>query len=1029
VTANATIRFLAGFCREHPLDDKVFVCSSFVVGRQVGEALAREAGSWINLRFVTPWTLAGEVLERSGKAGAKRPLTASAELALTDRLLRELYEAGAIGYFGNSERPPTPGLADALHRAIRDLRLAGLTSADLRPERFLVERKGQEIALLVGRYERALEEDGLLDAAAFLSAAARAAGPRSFTPAWTLCPADACLSRLERDLVRAAAGDRLVLVSGDPVFGLARPRHCWPSPGEGDVSQAERLSWLFAPGDVPGGGEDRRIEIFRALGPANECREVLRRLYSEKVPFDQAEVLVPAGAAHATVFHLLSARTRLPVTFGDGVPVSFTSPGRLFFGLLDWLRNDFSSAHLCRLLENGDLVLTPGPSGTPLAARTACRHLRSAMIGWKRDRYLARLCALREAKAADLARVEKGAGEDGAEVDEVRRDALAAAIAEIDDLSAGVGRLLAAFPEPDGKNRYDVRALCEAFAGLLGSSGRADTDFDRRAREVLLGRLSEIREEGRRPAPVMKEALDLLRATGASLRVGASPPLPGHLHVSGFSTGGHSGRPVTFVVGLDEATFPGRGLQDPVLLDDERAALSDALSTSADNLLSGLFGLASALASVRGRVVFSYPSFDVVDGRESFPSSVVLQAFRLQRGEPGLDYGALERDIADAAGFLPGGVDRSFDEIDWWLERLAGRDPVPDGAGSIPANFPDLAAGLVAAAARAGVTLTEFDGIVDIGPLREEVDPLAGNKAVMSASRLELLAKCPFAYFLRHVLKVEAPEEVAFDRARWLDPLQRGSLIHAILCDFMTRVRDRGEAVAAGRHAGLMDEISAAALARMKEEIPPPSDAVFESETRDIRDSLSIFLAAEENLEEKGEPIEFEMEIAKRKIEIGQDRSFFLRGYIDRVDRLGQDTYRILDYKTGSAFDYEELVEFGCGQKIQHALYAVALEKMLSERPAGGTPRVTRSGYLFPSRRGEGLARIIKDFDRDRLRSLLGDLLALLQNGYFIAGPEAKCTYCDYRPVCGAGAPEASGRKREGSPGVLQAYDKLGGYK
>ena len=226
-----------------------------------------------------------------------------------------------------------------------------------------------------------------------------------------------------------------------------------------------------------------------------------------------------------------------------------------------------------------------------------------------------------------------------------------------------------------------------------------------------------------------------------------------------------------------------------------------------------------------------------------------------------------------------------------------------------------------------------------------------------------------------------------------------------------------------------MDEIAAAALARMKEEIPPPSDAVFESERQDIRDSLSIFMAAEENLEEKGEPIAFEMEIVRRKIDLGRDRSFFLRGYIDRVDRLGQDTYRILDYKTGSAFDYEELVEFGRGRMIQHALYAVALEQMLSGRPGGGTPRVTRSGYLFPSRRGEGLDRIIKDFDRGRLPSLLDDLLALLQKGYFIAGPEAKCTYCDYTSVCGADAPKTSGRKREGSPEVFEAYDRLDEYK
>ena len=78
MTANATIRFLARFCREHPLDDKVFLCPSFVVGRQVGESLAREAGSWVNLRFVTPWTLAGEVLERSGRSGRGRPMTAAA---------------------------------------------------------------------------------------------------------------------------------------------------------------------------------------------------------------------------------------------------------------------------------------------------------------------------------------------------------------------------------------------------------------------------------------------------------------------------------------------------------------------------------------------------------------------------------------------------------------------------------------------------------------------------------------------------------------------------------------------------------------------------------------------------------------------------------------------------------------------------------------------------------------------------------------------------------------------------------------
>ncbi len=1024
---NATVRFLAAFCRDHPLDEKVFVGPSFVVGRQVGEALAREAGSWINLRFVTPRALAGEVLERSGRAPAGRPMTSSAELALTDRVARELRDEGELAYFGRAGL--SPGSTRALHRAVRDFRLAGLSAASVRPERFLVERKGREFALLVGRFERALEENGLLDQAAFFAAAIRAAGLGKFPPAWVLCPGDGRLSRLERDFLRAASGDRFVLVPGDPVFGLERPRHAWPAPGTDEAGRAERLSWLFAPDEAPAFRGEGSVEIFRALGPANECREVVRRLFSEKLPFDHAEVLAPPRSAHATIFHLLSARTGLPVTFGEGVPVSFTSPGRLFFGALDWLGNGFSSVHLCRLLENGDLVLPAGPSGTPLPARTACRHLRRAMIGWGRERYLPRLLALRAAKAADLARTERGTGEGDGAVDEARRAALAAAIAEIDALSAGVERLLSVIPGSDPEGRADVRSVCAALAALIGGHGRAETAFDRKAREALLDRLGELREEGRFPDLPLKEALALVRTAGSSLRVGASPPLAGHLHVSAFSGGGHSGRPVTFVVGLDEATFPGRGLQDPVLLDEERAAHSDDLPTSADELRSGLFGLAATLSSLRGRVVFSYPSFDVVDGRESFPSSVVLQAYRLMRGEPGLDYAALERGVPEAAGFLPGGAERSFDEIDWWLERLAGSGARPDGPGTIAANFADLASGLAGAAARAGDRLTEFDGIVDIGPVRDEIDPLAGGRAVMSASRLELLARCPFAYFLRHVLKVEAPEDVEFDRSRWLDPLQRGSLLHEVLCEFMTRVKATGEEVSALRHGGLMEEVSGEALARWKEEVPPPSEAIYESERRNVLDSLAIFLAAEENLEERGEPLEFELEIANERIDLGDRRSFLLRGFIDRVDRLGGETYRVLDYKTGNPSDYEELVEFGRGRMIQHALYAVALEKILAARPGAGSPRVAQSGYLFPSRRGEGLERIIKDFDRGRLAALLDDLLALIRKGYFLAGPEAKCKFCDFAPVCGPEAARASVRKRDGSPEVFAAYDRLDEYK
>ncbi|MGZ5555031.1 MAG: PD-(D/E)XK nuclease family protein, partial [Candidatus Aminicenantales bacterium] len=854
--------------------------------------------------------------------------------------------------------------------------------------------------------------------------AVRAAAGMPLGPSWVLLPMDMRLRRLESELVKNAAAGRLVLVPGDPVVGLDRPRQCWPAPGPEDLSKAGRLSWLFAPRQAPPPEKETRIEIFNALGTANECREILRRLYAEKLPFDQVEVLAPAGSPHATVFYLLAARTGLPATFGDGIAVSFTSPGRLFFGLAEWLANDFSSDDLCRLLETGDLVLPCRDSKNPFSARTACRYLRNAMIGWGRERYLERLAALRDGQKADLATRSCEAGEDAAE----ERAGFAAAIEEIEELSAAIGRILAKIPEPEADGTHDLKRLCQAFAALLRDCSRTGSELDVRSRQALLDRLDEFISDSRFPALSLKEALDLIKSAGASLRVGASPPLAGRHHVAGLSTGGYSGRQVTFVAGLDEAVFPGRGLQDPVLLDEERAAISPSLPTSADGLRSNLFGLAAVLASLQGRVVLSYSSYDIVEARESFPSSVVLQAFRLLRGEPDLDYAALEKALPEASGFLPGDSGRALDEAEWWLARLTV-EPRPDGPLSVTANFPDLAAGLVAVAAREGDKLTVYDGIVDIDPLRAQVDPVAGSKAVMSATRLELLAKCPFGYFMRHVLEVQPPEEVAFDRTRWLDPLQRGSLVHEILCEFMTEVAEKGEDVSAARHAALMARLAGRHIAEMRLKIPPPSDGIFESERRDILETLAIFMAAEEKRETKGRPLAFEKAIVDEAISLGRGRSFRLRGFIDRVDLIGQDTYRIIDYKTGNPAPYEGLVHFGRGRTLQPALYAVALEQIMARERPGARPFVAESGYLFPSRRGEGDEIMVGNFDRNKLRALLNDLLALLEKGYFLAGPEAKCGYCDYRNACVSGGPDSSKAKREANPEVFAAYDKLDEYK
>jgi ATP-dependent helicase/nuclease subunit B len=374
----------------------------------------------------------------------------------------------------------------------------------------------------------------------------------------------------------------------------------------------------------------------------------------------------------------------------------------------------------------------------------ASRLLRNAMIGWGRDRYLPRLKSLRaslgsKARLAD----EEGEPEQG--------ERLRAGISEIEWLERVIRDLLGCIPACGEDGLVDLGLLCEGLVQLLKKHSLVLGEVDAEALGNLSARLSEAAAAARSKIP-WDEAMEWLRGLGQGLSTGASGPKPGHLHVSSFRTGGFSGRPVTFLLGLDQGAFPGAGLQDPVLLDEEREKISAALPTTADALRENLFAMASLLSSLRGRVILSYSSYDIIDERQSFPSSLLLQVFRLNVGKPDLDYSDLLEELSEPSGMLPGGLDRVFDEIDWWLGKLVPGGRFLEGRAAVRAHFEELDRGILAADIRRSDLLTEFDGLVDASA--GEFHPLHNPDIVMSATRLELLAGCPFAYFLNYILGI-----------------------------------------------------------------------------------------------------------------------------------------------------------------------------------------------------------------------------------------------------------------------------------
>ena len=50
--------YLSRFCAKYQLEKKYLIVPSYQPGHQIGEALAKEGGSWVNLHFATLPSLA-----------------------------------------------------------------------------------------------------------------------------------------------------------------------------------------------------------------------------------------------------------------------------------------------------------------------------------------------------------------------------------------------------------------------------------------------------------------------------------------------------------------------------------------------------------------------------------------------------------------------------------------------------------------------------------------------------------------------------------------------------------------------------------------------------------------------------------------------------------------------------------------------------------------------------------------------------------------------------------------------------------
>ena len=949
--------------------------------------LAAGGTKWVNVRAETWLSLALAAAQPSllkGRTFYADPLRTRLILAELMPTIRELQS-----YLPGPEI--SPGTVRSFHAAITELRAEGVDPDTFPFGAFLDARRGAALAALLTAYSQRLANLHLADDADVLRAARGMLDPETLL----LVPSGLLVhGALAKDLLRSVPQGCVKLLHDDLPTGLDLPANAaariLQAPAEIAVATSPFAS-LLAPLAEP----SPALELAAPADAVHEVAVTLRTIVDRRWSVDSAQLLLAREEPYADLIREAAQRADIPVTFAFGVPVASTRPGRAAIAHLQWFSRGLPARLLADAFASGLLSLPDdkGP-GVPAPYRVS-RILRSANIGWGQERYLPALRLLRDSRDAGP------------------QESIERATSEIDRVARAIERLLERLPAID-EGRCSMRDLAAGLFDFLTQFSAPKSSRDAEAKVVLLGLVRSLTEWATVRQSVDMVVQDLLREI-ADLRVGASGPQPGHLHCALLQAGHPGARDHVFVLGLDESSYPSPAV-DPLLLDPERSAMTLPLLSSAEGARERLFVQARAFAGVHGTLTCSFARREAGAARSSFPSPLMLQALRLRLGRPTATYGDLEEHLEASGAISPS---PAFGPDAAWLRRIL-RGPVPlEARTQLKLVLPHLVRGELLLSARASSTLTPYDGKIAADP--DRLDPRRTGTAV-SATRLETMGACPLAYFFRYVLGVSPPDEVELDLSAWLDPKERGSLLHTIYQDFY---REFGRpASGTPDEEALLMRVVEARLAEWQGRVPPPSQAVFDRERIEIVAAARAFLEMEVG-QTDARPVLFEVtfgesghdqEPANEPISIALPGGDSLRvtGRIDRIDDAGDHRYHVWDYKTGGAPRGRGTLMRG--RRIQHALYRVAGEEILRQSGVDPQPTVVRSGYRYPTRRGRLRIWLPEAPDPStQLPELLQLLLDAMGSGTFLAAEDAEhCGICDFRAACGGEATaEAAGRKLE----------------
>ena len=486
--------------------------------------------------------------------------------------------------------------------------------------------------------------------------------------------------------------------------------------------------------------------------------------------------------------------------------------------------------------------------------------------------------------------------------------------------------------------------------------------------EILCGVLDQFVEILGEEHLEQSEFERLFRLVLTQYSVGTIPVALDQVSVSEITRNDRHTTSYLFLLGANDHVLPDPGQSGGLLNEDDRQALAlrgvELAPTGMERMGIELQNLYAALAQPTAGLTVSYPVTDV-SGSELRPAFVVE---RLRKLFPEL---CVEHERADKA------------------YRLSAVEPALEMAGQDPDGLlwryfqqePDCARHLSAmeraAAARRG----------SLSPAA--VRAIYGERVSMTASRLERMRSCHFAYFMEYGLRAKPREPASFDAP------QIGTFLHYLLENVTRDVLGQGGFAAVDNKElhrltrQYIDQYAEQELHNFQNRTPR-----FRYLFNRLRTNAYAIIdqVAEELRHSDFVPMAFELGFGGKDgtlpaVTISRpDGELRVGGKVDRVDGWIKDDklyLRVVDYKSGKKkFD---LANVRMGLDIQMLLYLFALQKEGAEffgkeiEPAGVLYLPARDEIL-PAERGISQEALQKEREKTLKRSgLLLEDPAVLQ--------------------------------------------------